>query len=281
MPSLRIITSNDIDTASLTASPAMSATLPVTNLKDPSRARVARTNGVISGQHVLGNFDAYKLISGMALLRHNLTQASTIRLRLYDSFNQTGNQTFDSGNVSRGAQSLGWGTFQWGIAPWGVDGFSGWAVAYTDLWFTETLAASFDLQIDDALNAVGYLEASRLFMGRYWSPANGFNWGIHMSWVDPSTQERTEGGTLRTDAFDSFRKFTMKLDWLTPSERAKLSDIVRQNGLRTDLFLSCFPGEDNERERDYAAAVKLVQNAGLSHSHVNNYRTDDLVLEEA
>ena len=280
MANIRIITSNDADEATLSASPAVLAALPVGNLQTQSRARVMRTNSVVNAQHILGNFSEVKYLSALALVRHNLTSAASWRLRLYDDVNQTGNETYDSGTVELGNPAA-YGEFSWGLEPWGGDSFRDWPVAFSLLWFTPALALSFDLQIDDAANTDGYLEASRLFMGTYWSPENNMSYGVRLQWVDPSTQERTDGGTLRTDAVESHRRWEFDLSALAPGEAAQLQDILRRSGMRNDLFLSCFPELGGDIEINYAGAVKLAQNAGLVHDVHNNFRTDVLTFDEA
>jgi hypothetical protein len=286
MANLRIISPNEVDGATLTASPAMVATLPVTNLQDQTRARVARSNAVLSGQHVLGDFVAAKIISGMAIMRHNLTATGTVRLKLYSGFGQTGTLVYDSGALSRGGVLYEWGggdvhQLEWGIQPWGADTFEDWPVAYTDLWFAEVGARSFDLEFSDPANGDGYIEASRLFLGRYWSPDSNFSYGVKITSVDLSTLERTDGGSLRTDAVETFRRWEISLEWLDAMERARLMDIVRVAGKSADMFVSCFPTDaDQELEQDYAGAVKLAQDAGLTRNYATNYRADTLVLEE-
>jgi hypothetical protein len=280
MPNFRIITPNESDDAVLTASPALITTLPVENLQDATRAKVARSNAVVLAQHILGNFNEAKNVSAMALVRHNLTADATLRFKVYDDLNQTGNLTYDSGTVALSVP-IAWGDFIWGPAAWGGEAFADWPVVFSVMWFDPVAALSFDLEINDGANADGYLEASRLFVGLYWTPEVNINYGVSLSWVDKSTQERTDGGSLRTDAVESFRRWEMDLSRLTSGERAQLSEILRRTGLRNDLFLSVFPEESGETERDYSGAVKLVQNVALIHDMFSNFRTQTLAFEES
>jgi len=282
MPNVRIIYPNESDDAVLSAAPALAATLPVGNLQDVSRARVARSVGLPNPQYLRGNFNEVKAISSLALVRHNLTSAATIRLRIWDGLNQGGNTIYDSGVVSLGNPQA-WGDFTWGVDPWGGDSFSDWPVAFATLWFTPvTTALSFELQITDLANADGFYEASRLFMGAYWSPTDNMSYGHAMQWDESSTQERTGGGTLRTDGEEPYRRWEFDLAWLTQGERAVLMNIVRRAGLRQDVFLSMFPTESGEKERDYAGAGKFVSMPGVIQSSATNWRSRErLVIEEA
>ena len=282
MPNVRIIYPNAADDAVLSASPALVATLPPANLQDVSRARVARSAGLANPQFIRGNFNAVKVISSLALVRHNLTSAGTIRLKLFDAANQGGNLLYDSGVVALGSAKA-WGEFVWGVDPWGGDSFAGWPVAFTALWFDAvTTALSFELELTDLANPAGYYEAARLFIGAYWSPAQNMSYGHAMQWDETSTQERTGGGTLRTDGEEPYRRWEFDLQWLTQGERAALMNIVRRAGLRQDIFISLFPAEGGEKERDYAGAGKFVAMPGVIHSSALNWRSrDKLVIEEA
>lgn len=279
MPNLRIITPNESDDAVLSASPAMAATLPVENLQDQTRARVARSVGLPTPQYIRGDYNEVKQISSMALVRHNLTGAAIIRLKLWDTAGQAGTLLYDSGDVALG-DAIGWGEFVWGVAPWSDDQFADWPVAFTVLWFDPYAALSFELQITDDANTDGYIEFSRLFMGLYWSPQVNFSYGIKMAWLEKSTQERTDGGTLRTDARSPYRRWALDLNFLTVGERAQLADILRNAGLRNDMFISCFPEEGGARERDYAGGAKLVSMPDINHPFSRHYAAP-MILEEA
>lgn len=279
MPNVRIITPNEADDAVLTASPAMVTTLPVENLQDQTRARVARSVGLPAPQYIRGDFNAIKQISSMALVRHNLTGAAIIRLKLWDTAGQSGTLLYDSGDVTLG-DALGWGDFVWGVDPWSDDQFADWPVAFTVLWFDPYAAASFEIAITDDANTDGYVEFARLFMGLYWSPQTNFAYGIKMAWREKSTQERTDGGTLRTDARGPYRAWSFDLRWLSQGERAQLADILRKAGLRNDMFISCFPEEGGARERDYAGCAKNVSMPDIDHYNSTLYSVP-LTLEEA
>lgn len=277
---VRIITPNDADAAVLTASPAAVSTLPVTNLQEPARALLWRSTSTAT-QTIKGDWaDSYN-VSGFALVRHNLTANATLRLKVYEGASQTGAVLYDSGAVAIGTM-IGWGELVWGIDPWGGSNvFFNWAYAFTALWMANVVAArSFELTLTDAANPAGYLQASRLFLGRYFEPLFNFNYGVAMSWEEASTQERTEGGTLRTDSVDPYRRWSLSMEDLSEGERAQLTEICRRVGMREDLFLSCYPGIGGATESDHAGQAKLVQAPKFTRRSSKIYATD-LIFEEA
>lgn len=281
MSNLRLIYPNEADTATLSCSPAEVASMPVANLQDMRRGYPWRSDGVVSGQHILGNFSGYKACSGIALVRHNLTAAGTWRLRLYDGVNQTGNLLYDSGVTRIAEQLLGWGRFRWGIDPWGAATAKDWPAPYFAGWFAKVVAASFDLELSDTANPDGYLQASRLIIGDYFSPAYNVSYGLAMAWRENTRQTRTEGGTLNSDAGPGYREFSMSFDLLPQDDRNILVDIFRRAGLRNDIFIACMPGQGGALERDHTALVKLVQTPDTVASSYRNFAANKINLQES
>jgi hypothetical protein len=256
---VRMIIVNESDSATLTASPVLVATLPVENLQDQTRARLARTTGLATPQYIRGDWPAQKAISAFALVRHNLTAGATLRLKLWDGHNQTGTLVYDSGDVSLGEGIPGWGTFGWGVVPWGASIFSDWPVAFATLWFTLVSALSFELQMTDSGNTAGYMEASRLFLGKYFEPLKNMSYGVDCHWEEDTEQTQTDGGTIRSDPFTPYRLWQFDLGSLTSSEIASLMQFARNTGKRSDLFVSCYPEAGGELERNHAGQVKLIE----------------------
>ncbi len=273
---LRIITPNDGDSATLTADPALVATLPVTNLQDASRARVARTTSTAS-QQIKGVWSAAKIISACALVRHNLTSAATWRLQLYTAADWTG-LAYDSGAILA-CPPKALNDLEWGVEPLGASLFTGWALAFSSMWFTAVNARSFIVTLADAANPAGYMEASRLFIGRYLEPQYNYDWGIKLAWREDTTQERTEGGTLRSDGFDPYRRMSFRVANLSPSDRPKFQEWARRDGLRTDVFVSAYPGDGSALERDHGMAAKLVSSPEIDHRRLSIFASEYIVEE--
>lgn len=281
MPSanVRILAPNSFDGAALTDSPAMVATLPVGNLQDAMRARVARSVGLPNPQYIRGNLASVQALSGFVLWRHNLTTAGSLRLKIWDGMNQSGTLLYDSGAINLGVVK-GWGEFTWGIDPWGAPAFSSWAVSYFVQWFAAIQGAmSFEIQISDPANTAGYMEVARVFLGAYFEPQSNFEYGIDLSWEEDTEQERTEGGSLRSDNREPYRLLRLDLNELSDGERALMMEILRLNGKRSDFFVSCFPGFGGNKERDYQFAAKIVQMPKVKH-HIPRYFKNELVLAE-
>ncbi len=279
MANVRLIAPNLFDLATLTDSPSMVATLPVNNLQDMARARVARSVGLPAPQYIRGDWTASQACSGFVLWRHNLTGAATLRLKLWAGSGRTGTLLYDSGSVAIGS-IVPYGQYVYGVDTYGAWLFQNWPVACAILWFSPVSALSFELQIADPANTAGYVQASRVFLGQYFSPPDNFSYGGKMRWEDDSTQERTDGGSLRTDSREPYRVFRFDMNWLAEADRAGLAEILRVSGKSRDLFLSMYPGQGDTKDRDYSAVVKIIQMPDLTNDHPLNYQSE-LVLAEA
>lgn len=277
MSNLRLIAVNDVDSATLSASPAVLSTLPASNLQLPERAKVVRTSST-AAQDIKGTWSAAKVVSGCALVRHNLTSSATWRLRLYSDAAWT-TLVYDSGAmVATPAKALG--ELIWGVEPLGVTVFTGWGQAFSDHYFAPISARSFTLTLTDAANPDGYLQASRLFLGYTLEPEANCDWGLKLSWKESSKLSRTDGGSLRVDPYQPYRTLDFNLNWLTSGDRARFLDVFRAAGRRLDVWISVFPGSGGMLERDHAMQARLTGGGDSTHNRYNNW-TQPFQLEEA
>ena len=277
MTNVRILVQNDADSAVLSAAPALVATLPVTNLQETSRYLVARSTSTAS-QDVLGEWTANRCLSCCTLWRHNLTATGTIRLQLYSGAAQSGTVLYDSGAVvAQPIKALG--DMDLVYDPLATSVFTGWDWAFTTLWFDALWCRSFRLTLADAGNPAGYFQAARLMLGRHLEPLNNMSYGVEMGWDENTKQTRTDGGSLRSQSTESFRRLKFSLDYLDDGNRARLVELTRVLGMRLDFFVSCYPGANGAKERDHAMVAKFSAIPSLVHP-IFDYHAAQFQLEE-
>lgn len=279
MANVRILAPNVVDLATLTTSPAANASYPVTNLQSPVRSREWRSTGLAT-QNIFGDIPSSS-INGFAITRHNLSNAATYRLRIWNTIGQAGTLLYDSGTLTLG-NVIGWGEFDYGFDPWGGGNiFTGWDYVQTSRWFTLVASArSFSLVLTDAGNPDGYMAISRMFLGDYFEPLKNMSYGLRLSWQEASQQFRASGGTLRTDGSIPYRRWSFRLEALSEAERADLFTIAEYLNLSEDMFLSCFPESEGAVERDYSGQVKFQRTPEFITDKQDN-TVVDLVFEEA
>jgi hypothetical protein len=268
---LRLVASNDGDTAALTSGD-FESTLPVGNLQLEGRARVARTTDATGAKTILGEWPAFKIISCCVLYNNNLTGGATWRLECFDGAAQSGTKVYDSGTVAA-LPAKGWGEFVWGVDPWAATVFTGWGAAYSVLWFTGVTVRSWRITLTDASNPAGFLQAKRLVMGNYFEPAVNAEYGLQLQWEDDSAQQRTQGGSLRTDRRARYRSLAGTLGRLDASERAVFMEACRVAGLASEIFVSVYPGAGGSQERDYSMLGKFVRMPRNTDAEVANWKS--------
>jgi len=270
-----MITVNEGDAATITAIPAAVATMPTTNLQNPFRSKMRCAT--LTNQVIKLVWPSTKILSGLALLRHNLTSQATWQVQIYSDAAAT-LLVWDSGaQLACPAKALG--DLSWGIEPLGASVFTGWAYAFSTMWFAPVAGMVVVITLSDSANPDGFLQAARLFIGNYIEPINGPSYGLKLKWTESTRQRRTDGGSLRSDATEPYRSLTVSLDWLDETDRPRLLEVGRLVGLRKDIFLSIYPGKGGALERDNTMQCKFTNDIELTTS-VGRY-TAPLTLQEA
>lgn len=131
-----------------------------------------------------------------------------------------------------------------------------------------------------------YIEASRLIVGKYWSPKYNTDFGLSNTVKDLSTHDRTDAGDLITKRGPRFSSLAFNLNWLDQSDRIQLTKILLGNGIPKPLFISLFPDNtdtglavDYEKERAHQVYGKLMQVPGVQYSTLDMYSTQ-IEIEE-
>ena len=89
MANLRYATVNEMIDAALSATPALVTAYDENNLIDQRRAYTARTTS-LAAQAIKADFAANVTANGAVIWAHNLTDAATRRLRLFNAVGQLG-----------------------------------------------------------------------------------------------------------------------------------------------------------------------------------------------
>ncbi|MCC7597744.1 hypothetical protein IGS61_09620 [Janthinobacterium sp. FW305-129] len=275
MTNLRIIHHNASDLAVITAS-SQSGGLTAANLLTDIKSEVWRSTGTSATLRAV--FPSTALIGALALPFCNLSSAATLRVRGYVLASDS-TPAFDTGTVQACAhQPLG--AWDWGLEPLGVNAFSYGGGAYGRIWFAPAWVEKLEIDIDDALNPAGYIEASRLVAGMYWSPESNADYGASVTADDASQHYRNEGGDLLTNVGPRSRKLALSLTAMSPPDRSKLMAILRGNGKSRPVFISLFPESDDPLlEQDHQVYGKLPEAIAVTTPQFERYSTSITVEE--
>lgn len=269
---LRVIYQNIADISTITATSTAGVTT-TDNLKKDAKALVWRSVG--TGAQLTVSFGGTKTIRGVVLPFTNFTAAATLTVTptggtgtasvyvLACPYKQT--DTWDTAYLPQGANSYAYG-----------------AGTYARAWFpTAQTCTGVTIAIADDTNPAGYVEASRLIIGDYWSPTYNTSFGLISAPRSLSANSRTESGDLVTNRGIQYNTMSFDLTWLTPEDRVIFTKIIKSNGINKPLLISLFPdaSEDFDKEQTFQIYGKLVGMPDLTHSMYSMY-SSKIEIEE-
>ncbi len=281
MPNLRIISDNAANRGNISATSTVGA-LVAANLLSDIKSSVWRAANTVATLNLV--FPSSELVGGVALPFCNLTSSATIRVIGYGDAGET---VFDTGNVAACAYAP-LGQFDWGrqaiggnaYRRGGANDFAYGGGSCASVWFEHALVRSLAIGLIDIDNPDGYIEASRVIAGSYWSPHYNADYGASLLAQDSSKHYRTDAGDLMTDIGTRSRKLSFNLGQLPPVERSRLMAVLRGNGMAKPVFVSLFPESDDPLlEQDHQIYGKLPEMSAVSMSNYNSYSAP-LALEE-
>lgn len=258
---IKFVMHNVADTATITGSDNISATLPLSNLQRSQRTKVIRTTDT-NQLIICTDFDGSitQPIASVCLNRHNFSTLAQWQIQVYSAKGTSSGLIYDSGLRTMNS-TLPLNDLEWSRDASGVSAFDNFlkGEGLSVHWFDTVSALSVKITISDPSNSDGYLQAGRLIIGDSMSPVVNPQYGMTSSWDETTKQIRSEGGTLRSDIKPQFRIYTFTLEHLSPSERGLLYAASGTVGLRKDWLVSVFPDSGTAvEERDFTAVVKFT-----------------------
>jgi hypothetical protein len=245
------------------------STLPLSNLQDRQLSAIARsTNAAVANTAVDCDFGQGRTISFVALLKHNLGQSGQWRVRLGDD-PAFAASLYDSGRVDIWPTTYPFGVGLWGEFLWGgklttaeasTYGISGYVVLPLPVF-----ARHLKIELFDAANAAGYVQAGRLIAGPAWQPAINLQYGWHLAQVDESRKTRSRGGQTYVDAMPRFRRLTFDLAHMREDEAWGYAyELDRIKGVGGDLLVMIDPAKTTHLHRQTVYG-SLTESAPISN----------------
>ena len=144
--------------------------------------------------------------------------------------------------------------------------------AYARAWFPATQWRAFAIDLVDTNNLQGYIEASKLVIGEYWSPPYGVSATSYTD-VDSVTHYSTAAGDLLSHASTISKEVVIDLSALAAADRAKFGAILRASRAYP-IFVSVFAGHaDLELERTHTVLGKRMGDSEVALQAALRYGT--------
>jgi hypothetical protein len=252
---LNVLFPISVDNDSISVTPLPETTLPaasVFNSRSDKFMRVTGTSAVIKF-----NALALDVMSGIGFGFINLESGSTIRIRLYDDFDQVGNVTYDSSVLSAGL-SANEVQYQLGsLLP-------------------QTFYHSFDevswksIQIDITAASNTEIDIGRIMPGYVFEPSWNYEWGSTWQWIE-------EGDAIT--ASDSYRQFTFNLSELKNTENDRYEYEKMKVTKQGDLLLCLQPSATGLERLKNTAICKRVNDIKRTRTRANTNKHSDTFKE--
>lgn len=239
MGNLLLLYDNQADAGFVTG-PA--SALPLTNLQNSELARVWRSADLDTENTKFNvTLPSIVLLRALILARTNATTAARTRYRAYNDADRT-DMAYDSGWLQFAARAL-FGTLAWGD-PELWTGF----VAQDDpdrppdlvhlLPQSGVAQRYWTIEVDDADNADGFFEASRLMMCRAFAPSINYAYGRNgLAFIDNTVRRPMLSGGKNTLRRINPRTETFGIDYLPDSEAfGGFYDALRRSGFDRDVY---------------------------------------------
>lgn len=234
MSNLRILYNNIFDNASaVVASTTASGSLSVDNLNTEIKSHVHRSTGTSVSFTIDWTTD--QAINCVVIPCCNLSGTATIRVRLYNSISSL---LYDSTVITA---VPGFNLDLTGITH-DANVFAYGFISKTAVWTSlQTTVRSCVIDIVDTSNSAGYIDTSRICIGKYWTPTYNMENGIQLQSIDNSIISRTNAGELVSDNGFIFDKVNFNFALLPETDRTEIAKIIRKVGTSNNFLLSMLP----------------------------------------
>lgn len=247
MANIRILAQDGHKNAVLTATSEADG-LAIENTQDDRRAYVWRSEDTSGADATEQTITAVMPVSilglgGLVLSNTNLTADATVSAVL-----KNGMATVDT------------------VAPVCLgenpDGTTTWVA-----WFSvETAVDQYELTIDDSTNPDGYLQIVQIIAGPAMSPEYNPAYGLETAWTEDVQHIATAGQSIRSEGTGLVRReITLNLEVMTEGDRVMLVDGLIAAGQKATLFVSIYPGEGGDLERQHQFACRRMTALSTSH----------------
>lgn len=279
MANLRIVFDNALDRGTTPVASTTAGSLVAANLQNDFKSQVWRSTVPTATTLATTWTGAAETLSCVALPFSSLSPTATMQVQLYSDVAGTTLLLNTGAVLCSGTATLG--IWDFNLTPTGANGYSYGGGSYGCIWFAQTAnVRKIVVTLVDAGNALGYIEAARMVIGKHWSPTVNADFGAQLSMVDNSKHSRNDGGDLVTVRASRHKKLTFSLATLSPTERLTAISILRGNGMVRPLYCSLMPETgDRDLEQSYQIYGRLAQISSISTPYFNNYATS-MELEE-
>lgn len=272
MSKMRIVHDNAASRSTLTASTTAGA-LAASNLLLDDKSSVWRATGTTAALTL--TWANLEPVSCVALPFCNLSPTATVRVRGYSDTAGTTQIVDTAAQLACPAPAValrGW------TAAQAASAYAYGGGTYARVWFGQVSVRRLVIDIADASNLQGYIEAACLVVGPHWEPKYNAS-GASVAWVDSTEIYRTDAGTQGAAAGTTYRRLPVNLAYMTPADRVTFVNLCR-NSRAYPVLVSLHHGTgDASLERDGLIYGRRTKDLEVAPQYAAAYSTS-IEIEE-
>lgn len=278
----------DLDGAALSGGSWQSGSLGLANLQTPYLSEVARSTSTDPDDtQFLCTLPQPCSIGGIALGPTNMTPTSLLRIRSYTDPGLT-NLVDDSGYLALPSNVVPSLTLEWedpGFWAGASQEFDdigksiGKGPSFVYIPDASFVATYVQVEMFDQSNPAGYLDISRIMIGRAWRPT--YNYEENGNSLDFEAITDTEEGRSGTSFFNARamrRSFKFGFSFLPDTEYREIYQIIVRSGIHNQVFVVPNPADPSTHLRE-AFFGTLGQPPSLRRMSTPNIATEFVVKE--
>lgn len=248
------------------------STLPLTNLKNRTLARVARTTGIeTSATQFKIDVGADRTWRVLSLVNHNLGLDARYRVRAGGD-PAFGSYDYDSGWLDAwpavyDEEELEWDDLNWWEGTYSEAERQGYIWTLIHKLPAALLARYIWVEIEDPYNVDSFVQIGRVFIANGWTPSHNMLTGATLGWEDDSDVQQAYGGAEFFSEQPRYRVARFTIPNIGDDEAyGKAFEIFRQAG-RTGEVLLQWSGTDTKHAIRRSFVGRLRQLSPIEHPY--------------
>lgn len=273
---------NRIDESTFASYGSWEASLPLSNLKNRTLSRVARSTDLAeSSTRFRFALAKERPVNVVAIVRHNLSTKAQWRYRAYQDASYT-TISYDSGLLEV------WPTMSVGFYEWEEDGFWSMKMPEEDReLFTATtihvpsvayVIQYYEIEFFDDSNSDGFVELGRVFVGRKYQPTVNMSLGATVGYESRTLVDEAISGAEYFDRRNSVRVTRFNLELLTAADALLNADLMKMQDTDQECVF-VYDSDDSIGSNRKSFLGRLRSLSAIEQPYMTMYQTSYEIKE--
>lgn len=272
----RIAWDNWLDLATTLTATSEAGNMVIENIQNSILGLPWRSTST-SVQEISFDLGIFRLIDYLYISKHNIQGESKIRLILATDAALSNRVLDREWNALIPIYGLGEGLL--GITPLGGYVKNSWVPVFSLRWFETVVARYGKLVITDTSNPDGYIQASRIKIGKYYEFKGNLQYDYAPQFNTTAKQTRLPDGSSRGEKKSMWRDIPVTLNNIEYETEKLLNEMTFYAGRDRDVLFVTFPEKGTTEELEHTFNGLISSNSGMSRANMR-FRTFSFSITE-